>query len=63
MERASWMFGSSRSSAKTNTPGAEVASWTSFAAAAPLADLDMRRNCSSRAVELAMMSVWIKRVW
>lgn len=47
------MFGSSRSSAKTNTPGAEVASWTSFAAAAPLADFDMRRKGS----RLAMMGV------
>lgn len=59
MRRASWMFVSSRSSAKTKTPGEEVASCMSFAAAAPLADLDMRRNGSRRAVKLAMMSVWI----
>jgi hypothetical protein len=44
------MFWSSRSSAKTNTPGAEVASWTSFAAAAPLADFEMRRKGSRHMV-------------
>lgn len=45
------------------TPGAEVASWMSFAAAAPLADFEMRMNGSSRAVKLAMMGVWIQRFW
>lgn len=48
----SWMFGNSSSSAKIKTPEAEVASWMSLAAAAPLADLDMSKNGSSRAAEL-----------
>lgn len=37
----------SNNSAKTKTPGAEVASWINLAAAAPLADLAIRMNGSS----------------
>lgn len=46
MMRTSWILGTSSSSAKTKRPGAEVASWMSFAAAAPLADFDMSTNGS-----------------
>lgn len=62
----SWMFGNSRSSAKTKTPGADVASWISLAAAAPLADLDMSRNGSSRAAEFpssSMVKLWSSGLW
>lgn len=41
------MFGSSSNSANTKTPGAEVASWTSFAAAAPFAAFDISMKGSS----------------
>jgi hypothetical protein len=44
---ASWMLGVSKSSENTNTPGAEMASCTSFAAAAPLADFAINRKGSS----------------
>ena len=43
------MFGSSKSSEKTKTAGAEVASWMSFAAAAPFNDLAMSKKGSSLA--------------
>lgn len=59
----SWMFGSSRSSAKTNTPGAEVASWISFAAPAPLADLDISRKGSSFATKLVPSSAAMACEW
>ena len=45
--RTSLMFGASSSSAKKYTPWADVASWISFAAAAPFADLDMSTNGSN----------------
>lgn len=47
VRRTSLMFGASSSSAKKYTPWADVASWISFAAAAPLADLDMSTNGSN----------------
>lgn len=53
----SWMLGVSRSSANTNTPGAEVASWISLAAAAPFADLDINKKVSSFEVKLAPRSM------
>lgn len=57
------MFGKSRSSAKTNTPGAEVASWMSFAAAAPLADFDINKNGSNLAVEFSPRSIVVQVGW
>lgn len=45
--RTSWILGTSNNSPKTYTPGAEVASWISFAAAAPFADLDINKKGSS----------------
>jgi len=53
----SWILGISRSSAKTNTPGAEVASWMSFAAAAPFADFDISRKGSSFAAKFVPSSM------
>lgn len=47
VRRTSLMFGASSSSAKKYTPWADVASWISFAAAAPFADLDMSTNGSN----------------
>jgi len=41
------MLGISNSSENTNTPGAEVASWMSLAAAAPFADFDINMKGSS----------------
>lgn len=55
--RTSWTFGVSSSSANTKTPGADVASWINFAAAAPLADLHISRYGSSFAVKLAPRSM------
>ena len=51
------MLGSSSSSAKTKTPGAEVVSWMSFAAAAPFADLDISKKGSSFAGKFAPSSI------
>jgi hypothetical protein len=53
----SWMLGNSSSSENTKTPGAEVASWMSFAAAAPFKDLAIRRNGSSLAEKLDPKSI------
>ena len=47
VRRTSLMFGASSSSAKKYTPWADVASWISFAVAAPFADLDMSTNGSN----------------
>ena len=53
------MFGSSSSSENTKTPGADVASWMSFAAAAPFKDLAMSKNGSSLAEKFASsMMLW-----
>jgi hypothetical protein len=41
------MFGSSNNSENTKTAGAEVASWISFAAAAPFNDFAMSKKGSS----------------
>jgi hypothetical protein len=43
---------------KTKTPGAEVASWISFAAAAPFKDFAMSRNGSSFAVKFVPSSIF-----
>lgn len=51
------MFGSSSNSENTNTPGAEVASWMSFAAAAPFKDFAISRNGSSFAEKLEPRSI------
>ena len=55
--RTSWMFGDSSSSANTKTPGAEVASSISLAAAAPLADFAISKNLSSLPVAFAPISI------
>lgn len=51
------MFGKSSNSAKTNTPGADVAFSMSLAAAAPFALFDMSRNGSSFEVKFAPRSM------
>lgn len=51
------MLDISRSSEKTRTPGALVASCMSFAAAAPFADLAMRRKGSNFALKLVPKSI------
>jgi hypothetical protein len=51
------MFGSSSNSENTNTPGAEVASWMSFAAAAPFNDLAISKNGSSFAEKFEPKSI------
>lgn len=48
----SCMLGNSSNSENTKTPGAEVASWMSFAAAAPFSDLAISRKGSSLAEKL-----------
>lgn len=55
--RTSWIFGNSNSSEKTKTPGAEVASWMSFAAAAPLRDFAIKRKGSSFAEKFDPSSI------
>jgi hypothetical protein len=54
------MFGSSSSSENTNTPGAEVASWMSFAAAAPLTDFAINKKDSSFAEKFEPKSIAIE---
>jgi hypothetical protein len=44
---------------KTKTPGADVASWISFAAAAPLRDFAMRRNGSNFATKFDPSSMTV----
>ena len=53
----SWTFGSSSSSPKMKTPGEVVASWINFAAAAPLADLDMSKKGSNLATAVCPNSM------
>lgn len=50
------MDGSSSNSLKTYTPGAAVASCTNFAAAAPFADLAIKRNGSSLPIDESMFA-------
>lgn len=57
--RTSCMLGTSSNSPNTNTPGEPVASRISFAAAAPLADLDMSRNGSTFARNPAPRSIFL----
>ena len=56
--RTSCMLGTSNNSPNTKTPGEPMASRISFAAAAPLADLDMSRNGSSFARNPAPRSIF-----
>ena len=57
--QTSCMLGTSSNSPNTNTPGEPVASRISFAAAAPLADLDMSRNGSTFARNPAPRSIFL----